>query len=161
MKIVRRPVTSETCNRIACSYKHCHKKCLHPWLTNVYTVNSHGDTHEVMKLVLVEKRMALHTAVNGSSVYRHQSRSQVNDWYQIWTRMFEILLSLPLRVGTYVGSMIWKLCISHVYCLIFALCTYIFLIFSFIRLQTRNWNWSMTWRSWLWTRHIGEKRRAS
>lgn len=75
--------------------------------------------------------------------------------------MFEITLLLSLRVETYVGSMIWKLCISHVFCLIFALYTYILLIFSSIRMKTRNWNWCMTQRWKVWKRCIGEKRRAS
>jgi len=50
--------------------------------------------------------MALHSAVDGSWVYLHGSRGQVNDRYQIRTRMFEILLLLSSRVATYVGSMI-------------------------------------------------------
>jgi len=95
-------------------------------------------------------------------VYLHGSRSQVNDRYQIRRRMFEILSLLSLWLGTYVGSMIWwKLCISLVCCLIFALYTYILLIFSFIRMQTKTWNWSMTQRSQCCTRLIREKRRAS
>ena len=157
MKIVRRPSTSETRNRIACSWKHCHNNCLYPCLANVYTVNRHGDSHAIMNLVLAEKWMALHIAVDGSLVYLHGYRSQINDRYQIRTRMFEIFILLSLRVD----SMIWQLCISHVCCLIFALYTNILLIFSFNRMQTRNSKLSMTQR---WQRCAGliiAQRRAS
>jgi hypothetical protein len=115
---------------------------------------------DIMKLVLLVKWMALHSAVDGSSVYLHRSHSQVNDWYPIWARTFEIVLLLSLGVGTYEGSMIQKLCISHVCCLIFALYTYILLIFSFIRMQTGNCKWSMTQRSKFFRALIRDKRRA-
>jgi len=51
--------------------------------------------------------------------------------------MFEIHLLLSFRVGTYLGSIVVKLCISHVCCLIFAYYIYILLIFSFIRIPKK------------------------
>jgi hypothetical protein len=52
-------------------------------------------------------------------------------------------------------------CVSHMYVawfLHFALTFW--LIFSFIRMPTRNWHCSMKQRSRIWTRHIRGKRRA-
>jgi len=51
--------------------------------------------------------------------------------------MFEILIFLSFRVGTNVGSMGVKLCISHACCLIFAHYTYILLNFSFNRMPKK------------------------
>jgi hypothetical protein len=70
-------------------------------------------TCERMEIFILEKWTASHPAVNGLSVHLHWSHSQVNDWYQIWTRTFKIL-SLSLLVGTYGAVCYWN-CVPHMF----------------------------------------------
>jgi len=63
------------------------------------------------------------------------AKSMIDTKYEQECLKFSILLSF--RVGTNVGSMVVKLCISHACCLIFAHYTYILLIFSFIRMPKK------------------------
>jgi hypothetical protein len=68
-------------------------------------------TYKRMEIVILEKWTASHPAVNGLSVHLHSSHSQVNDWFQIWTRTFKIL-SLSLQVGAYGAVCYWNF-VSH------------------------------------------------
>jgi hypothetical protein len=72
-------------------------------------------TYEGMEIFVLEKWTASHPAVNGLSVHLHSSRSQVNDWYQIWTRTFKNLL-LSLQVGTCGEVCYWNcVLVSHMF----------------------------------------------
>jgi hypothetical protein len=93
-------------------------------------------TYERMEIFILEKWTASHPAVNGLSAHLHWSHSQVNGWFQIWTRTFKIL-PLSSQVGTYGAVYYWN-CVSHMFVAFLHMLGYCGSSFPSLGCQTEN-----------------------